>query len=97
MNLIKIPTTYHLTVRANEGDAYPLGALPVGTQVHCLEKYPGMQCHLIHSAGTYGTISRKFGEHVVVQLPSKQEFAFQQICMATVGTVQSLFSKTTKL
>ncbi|XP_052892962.1 39S ribosomal protein L2, mitochondrial [Anopheles moucheti] len=79
-----------IPVRANEGDAYPLGALQVGTQVHCLEKYPGQYCHLIHAAGSYGTILRKFGELVVVQLPSKQEFAFQQICMATVGRVSNV-------
>ncbi|XP_053657628.1 39S ribosomal protein L2, mitochondrial [Anopheles marshallii] len=79
-----------IPVRANEGDAYPLGALQVGTQVHCLEKYPGQYCHLIHAAGSYGTILRKFGELVVVQLPSKQEFAFQQTCMATVGRVSNI-------
>uniref|UniRef100_A0A182NDM8 Uncharacterized protein n=1 Tax=Anopheles dirus TaxID=7168 RepID=A0A182NDM8_9DIPT len=79
-----------IPVRANEGDAYPLGALQVGTQINCLEKYPGQHCHLIHSAGSYGTILRKFGDLVVVQLPSKQEFAFQQTCMATVGRVSNI-------
>ena len=28
-------------MRANEGDAYVLGALPAGTIVHCIEKDPG--------------------------------------------------------
>ncbi|XP_049543739.1 39S ribosomal protein L2, mitochondrial [Anopheles darlingi] len=79
-----------IPVRANEGDAYPLGALQVGTQIHCLEKYPGQACHLIHAAGSYGTILRKFGDLVVVQLPSKQEFAFQQTCMATVGRLSNV-------
>lgn len=31
-----------ISVRANEGDAYVLGALPAGTIVHCIEKDPGM-------------------------------------------------------
>uniref|UniRef100_A0A182JXX1 Uncharacterized protein n=1 Tax=Anopheles christyi TaxID=43041 RepID=A0A182JXX1_9DIPT len=79
-----------IPVRANEGDAYPIGALQVGTQIHCLEKYPGQPCHLIHAAGSYGTILRKFDDLVVVQLPSKQEFAFQQTCMATVGRVSNI-------
>ena len=74
-----------IPVRAKEGDAYPLGALSVGTQVHCLEKYPGHLFHFIHAAGTYGTIQRKFGDHVVVQMPTKREYAFLQTCMATVG------------
>lgn len=62
----------------------------MGTQVHCLEKNPGQPCHLIHSAGTYGTLIRKFGDHVVVQIPSKKEFAFHQTCMATVGRVSNV-------
>lgn len=74
-----------IPIRAKEGDAFPLGALPIGTQVHCLEKFPGQAAHLIHAAGTYGTILRKFGENVVVQLPTKKEYAFKQTCMATVG------------
>jgi len=79
-----------IPVRASEGDAYPLGALPVNTQVHCVEKNPGHPFHLITAAGTYGTILRKFGEHVVVQVPSKKEFAFHQTCMATVGRVSNI-------
>lgn len=79
-----------IPVRPNEGDAYPLGALPVGTQIHCVEKYPGMPYHFIHAAGTYGTVIRKFKDFVVVQLPSKREFAFQQNCMATVGRLSNV-------
>ncbi|XP_037718294.1 39S ribosomal protein L2, mitochondrial [Drosophila subpulchrella] len=78
-----------IPVRPNEGDAYPLGALPVGTRIHCLEKNPGQTCHLIHAAGTFGTILRKFDDKVVVQLPSKREFAFQRTCMATVGRLSN--------
>jgi large subunit ribosomal protein L2 len=79
-----------IPVRPNEGDAYPLGALPVGTQIHCLEKFPGQRAHLIHAAGTFGTILRKFGDSVVVQLPTKKEYAFDKTCMATVGRVSNV-------
>ncbi|XP_034102592.1 large ribosomal subunit protein uL2m [Drosophila nasuta] len=79
-----------IPVRPNEGDAYPLGALPAGTRIHCLEKNPGQPCHLIHAAGTFGTILRKFDDKVVVQLPSKREFAFDRTCMATVGRLSNI-------
>lgn len=79
-----------IPVRPNEGDAYPLGALPNGTRIHCLEKNPGMPTHLIHAAGTYGTVLRKFDGKVVVALPSKREFAFDKTCMATVGRVSNI-------
>lgn len=74
-----------ISVRANEGDAYPLGALQIGTRVHCIEKNPGIPAHQIRAAGTYGTILRKFEGHVVVQMPKKREIAFKEDCMATVG------------
>jgi len=79
-----------IPVRANEGDAYPLGALPVGTLVHCVESNPGSNYHFIHAAGNYGTILRKFDNRVVVQLPTKKEFGFMQTCMATVGRLSNI-------
>lgn len=69
-------------VRPNEGDAYPLGALPIGTQVHAVEKYPGIGGFLVHSAGTYATILRKTeNKHVVIMTPSKKEFRYNHIIL----------------
>lgn len=80
-----------IPVRAKEGDAYPLGALPAGTLVHCVEKYPGGGGCLIHAAGTYGTILRRDGsDRVVVQMPSKKEFSLYETCMATVGRLSNI-------
>lgn len=76
------------SVRANEGDAYPLGALPLNTEISCLEKIPGQNMHWMVAAGAYGTILRKYGNRVVVQVASKKEFAFDETCMATVGKLQ---------
>lgn len=42
-------------VSANEGDAYPLGALPVGTLVNNLELQPGKGSEYIRAAGTLVT------------------------------------------
>ena len=39
----------------------------------------------VKAAGASGTVMRKFGEKVVVQLPSKMELALDPKCMATVG------------
>lgn len=79
-----------IPVRAKEGDAYPLGALPVGTIIHNVETYPGQPYHWIRAAGTYGTILRKFDDRVVVQLSSKKEYGFLQACMATVGRLSNI-------
>lgn len=40
-----------LPVSANEGDAYPLGALPVGTLICNLESHPGKGAQYIRAAG----------------------------------------------
>ncbi|XP_063699537.1 large ribosomal subunit protein uL2m [Culicoides brevitarsis] len=77
-------------VRANEGDAYPLGALPIGTLVHCVEKFPGFPFNYCTAAGTAAKIVRKFDDYVVILLPSKRELALKQECMGTVGRVSNV-------
>lgn len=79
-----------IPVRPKEGDAYPLGALPSGTQVHCVEIIPGDGARMIKAAGTTGTITRKIGKKVVVQLPTKRELCLDPQCMATVGRVSNV-------
>lgn len=39
----------------------------------------------IHAAGTFGTILRKQGDRIIVQMPSGRLFSFDQNCMAVVG------------
>lgn len=78
-------------MRPDEGDAYPLGALPQGTQINCVEKYPGLGGFLVHSAGTYATVVRKApNDRVIIQLPSKKEFSLPQECMCTVGRLGNI-------
>lgn len=74
-----------LTVRGNEGDAYPLGALPLGTRVNCIEHFPGQGSRYVRAAGTCATIMRHVGDHVVLQMPTKHELAFSKECMAVIG------------
>ncbi|XP_026493098.1 large ribosomal subunit protein uL2m [Vanessa tameamea] len=95
-----IKTSRHLPripVRANEGDAYVLGALPTGTLVHCIEKEPGQGGLYVHAAGTYGTILRKQDDRVIVQMPSKRPFSFSQYCMAVVGRLSNIEHGTTPI
>ncbi|XP_030029310.2 39S ribosomal protein L2, mitochondrial [Manduca sexta] len=86
-----------IPVRANEGDAYVLGALPTGTLVHSIEKEPGQGGLYIHAAGTYGTIIRKQEDRVIVQMPSKHLFSFDQHCMAVVGRLSNVLHGSTPI
>uniref|UniRef100_A0A668AQP0 Large ribosomal subunit protein uL2m n=1 Tax=Myripristis murdjan TaxID=586833 RepID=A0A668AQP0_9TELE len=79
-----------MAVSANEGDAYPLGALPVGTLVNNLEILPGKGAEYIRAAGTSGVLLRKVNGTAIVQLPSKQQVQVLETCMVTVGRVSNI-------
>lgn len=78
-----------LIVRPKEGDAHPLGALPVGTEICCVQKYPNEPSTIAISAGTHCVLIRKVGGQCVVQLPSKHEISVDQQCTATIGRVSN--------
>lgn len=95
-----IKTSRHIPrtpVRPKEGDSHPLGALPDGTQVHCIEHTPGMPYHTVRAAGTVATILRRFDDYVVVQDTRKHELAYHKTCMATVGRVSNVGHQHVKL
>lgn len=74
-----------ISVVANEGDAYPLGALPLGTTVYSIEKETGAGGYYCQAAGTCAKITKYFGDKVVIMLPSKEEIALPRENMAVVG------------
>ena len=86
-----------IPILPNEGDAYPLGALPAGTLVNCVEKFVGLGAFYIHAAGTFGTVLRKEGDRVVIKLPSKREYSLDQHCMATVGRLSNELHSSTPI
>lgn len=74
-----------ILVAPKEGDAYPLGALPIGTEIFSVERKAGTGGFYCHAAGTCAKITRNIGNRVVVMLPSKQEIALPRENMAVVG------------
>lgn len=79
-----------MAVLAQEGDAHPLGALPIGTLINCLEVTPGAGARYIRSAGTCGVLLRKVNGTAIVQLPSKRQVQVSETCVATVGRVSNV-------
>ncbi|KAM9809993.1 39S ribosomal protein L2, mitochondrial [Syngnathus typhle] len=84
------PVIARMAVSANEGDSYPLGALPVGTLVNNLEVQPGRGSQYIRAAGTSGVLLRKVNGTAIVQLPSKRQVQVLETCMVTVGRVSNV-------
>ncbi|KAK1791317.1 hypothetical protein P4O66_013342 [Electrophorus voltai] len=90
-DLIKTSTEIgRMAVLANEGDAHPLGALPIGTLINNLELYPGKGAQYIRAAGTCGVLLRKVNGTAIIQLPSKHQIQISEMCMATVGKVSNI-------
>nr|CAG4649652.1 EOG090X0COM [Scapholeberis mucronata]SVE93859.1 EOG090X0COM [Scapholeberis mucronata] len=87
-----ISTSGHIpriAIRPKLGDAHPLGALPIGTEICCVEKYAGEGSSIAVTAGSKAILVRKVGNRCIVQLPSKQELSLKEECMATVGQVSN--------
>nr|CAG4644272.1 EOG090X0COM [Lepidurus arcticus] len=78
-----------IAVRPKEGDAHPLGALPAGTKICCVERYVKEGAFFAKAAGTSATVMRKVGDRVIVQITNKRELSLSQECMAVVGQVSN--------
>lgn len=78
-----------IPVRPKDGDAYPLGALPMATSVCLVELLPGDGAKIVKAAGTSAIVKRKVDDKVIIQLPSKREMALDARCMVTVGRVSN--------
>lgn len=71
------------------GNALPLSAIPLGTEVHNVELFPGKGGQIIRSAGTSAKILAKENNFVILRLSSKEIRLFKQECFATIGKLSN--------
>ena len=69
------------------GNCLPLSAIPVGTQVHNIELYPGKGGQMVRSAGNSAQLMAKEGKYATLRLPSGEMRMVPIVCRATVGVV----------
>jgi large subunit ribosomal protein L2 len=69
------------------GNCLPLSEIPVGTQIHNIEMYPGKGGQLVRSAGNSAQLMAKEGKYATLRLPSGEMRMVPIICRATVGVV----------
>jgi large subunit ribosomal protein L2 len=74
-------------VEVRPGNAMPLGSMPLGTLVHCIELKPGKGGQMVRSAGTSAQIMAKEGKYTTLRMPSGEMRMVLSTCMATVGQV----------
>lgn len=72
------------------GNCLPLQNIPVGTQVHNIELYPGKGGQLVRSAGNAAQLMAKEGKFATLRLPSGEMRLVPIICRATVGQVGNI-------
>ena len=71
------------------GNSLPLDNIPLGTDVHNVELFPGKGGQLIRAAGTSAKILAKENDFVVLRLSSKEIRLFKKECSATVGRISN--------
>jgi large subunit ribosomal protein L2 len=71
------------------GHSLPLDSIPLGTDVHNVELFPGKGGQLIRSAGTSAKVLAKENDFVVLRLSSKEIRLFKKECYATVGRISN--------
>ena len=69
------------------GNCLPLSAIPVGTQVHNIELYPGKGGQMVRSAGNSAQLLAKEGKYATLRLPSGEMRMVPIVCRATIGVV----------
>ncbi len=69
------------------GNCLPLSEIPVGTQVHNIELYPGKGGQLVRSAGNAAQLMAKEGKYATLRLPSGEMRMVPIVCRATIGVV----------
>ncbi len=79
------------------GHALPISRIPLGTQVHNVELYPGKGGQMVRSAGTSAQVLAKEGAYAQLRLPSGEVRMVSQECMATIGVVGNVEHNIVKL
>jgi len=67
------------------GNVLPLENIPEGTPIYNIENNPGDGGKFVRASGTFGRVTNKQKNKILVMLPSKKEKAFKPSCFATVG------------
>lgn len=72
------------------GNAMPFKSMPVGTNVHNIEMYPGKGGQLVRSAGTSAQLMAKEGKYALLRLPSGEMRNVPIECIASIGQVSNI-------
>lgn len=72
------------------GNAMPLSAIPMGTQVHNIELKLGAGGKLARSAGAFAQVMGRENGYIMLRMPSGETRMVNENCWATIGQVGNL-------
>jgi large subunit ribosomal protein L2 len=67
------------------GNCMPLGSMPLGSVVHCVEMKPGKGAQIARSAGNSAQLLAREGSYATLRLKSGEMRKFLVTCRATLG------------
>ena len=69
------------------GNTLPLAKVPLGTNIHNVELFPGKGGQIARGAGSYCQLLAREGRHAQLRLPSGEVRSFLVECKCTIGQV----------
>ena len=69
------------------GKVRELKDMPVGTQIHNIEMYPGHGGQLVRAAGVSAQLMAKEGKYAIIRMPSGEMRMVPIVCRASIGQV----------
>ena len=75
------------TAEIKVGNAMELKDMPVGTQIHNIEMYPGHGGQLVRAAGVSAQLMAKEGKYAIIRMPSGEMRMVPIVCRASIGQV----------
>ncbi|MEE3468102.1 MAG: 50S ribosomal protein L2 [Eubacterium sp.] len=69
------------------GNCMEMKDMPVGTQIHNIEMYPGHGGQLVRAAGTSAQLMAKEGKYAILRMPSGEMRMVPIVCRATIGVI----------
>ena len=69
------------------GNCLPLSSIPVGSNIHNIELYPGKGGQLVRAAGNAAQLMAKEGKYATLRMPSGEMRMVPVECRATIGQV----------
>jgi len=78
------------TAPIERGNCLPLESIPLGTEIHNIECFPGGGGKLARSAGSLARVIAKERQYATLRLPSGEVRLMLKKCWATIGQVGNL-------